>query len=32
MIEFKNVSKTYQTGTVGVKDANFEIDKGEFVF
>ena len=32
MIEFKNVSKVYKTGTVGVKNANFTIDKGEFVF
>ena len=32
MIEFKNVSKTYQTGTVAVKNADFVIEKGEFVF
>ena len=32
MIEFKNVSKVYKTGTVGVKNANFRIEKGEFVF
>lgn len=32
MIEFKNVSKTYQTGTIGVKNANFVINKGDFVF
>jgi len=32
MIEFKNVSKTYSTGTVGVKKANFVIEKGDFVF
>ena len=32
MIEFKNVSKVYKTGTVGVKNANFTINKGEFVF
>jgi len=32
MIEFKNVSKKYPTGTVAVKDANFNIEKGEFVF
>jgi len=32
MIEFKNVSKTYPTGTVGVKKANFVIEKGDFVF
>lgn len=32
MIEFKNVSKTYETGTEAVHDANFNIEKGEFVF
>lgn len=32
MIEFKNVSKTYDTGTVAVKNANFKIEKGEFAF
>jgi cell division transport system ATP-binding protein len=32
MIEFKNVSKIYATGVEAVKDASFEIDKGEFVF
>ena len=32
MIEFKNVSKTYSTGTEAVNNANFKIDKGEFVF
>ena len=32
MIEFKNVSKTYSTGTEAVHNANFKIDKGEFVF
>jgi cell division transport system ATP-binding protein len=32
MIEFKNVSKIYSTGTEAVKDANFTIDKGEFAF
>ena len=32
MIEFKNVSKVYNTGTEAVKDANFTIDKGEFAF
>ena len=32
MIDFKNVSKVYKTGTVGVKNANFTINKGEFVF
>ena len=32
MIEFRNVSKTYDTGTDAVKNANFKIDKGDFVF
>ena len=32
MIEFKNVSKIYETGTEAVHDATFTIDKGEFVF
>jgi cell division transport system ATP-binding protein len=32
MIEFKNVSKIYATGVEAVKDASFEIEKGEFVF
>ena len=32
MIEFKNVSKVYDTGTEAVHNANFKIDKGEFVF
>lgn len=33
MIEFKNVSKKYATSsTIAVKDANFNIEKGEFVF
>jgi len=32
MIEFKNVSKVYDTGTEAVNNANFRIDKGEFVF
>ena len=32
MIEFKNVSKTYETGTVAVKNANFKIEKGDFAF
>ena len=32
MIEFKNVSKVYSTGTEAVHDATFTIDKGEFVF
>ena len=32
MIEFRNVAKTYDTGTKAVKNANFVIDKGEFAF
>ena len=32
MIEFRNVTKTYDTGTKAVKNANFKIDKGEFAF
>ena len=32
MIEFKNVSKVYETGTEAVHNVNFKIDKGEFVF
>ncbi len=32
MIEFKNVSKMYDTGTEAVHNANFKIEKGEFVF
>ena len=32
MIEFKNVSKTYDTGTKAVKNASFVIEKGDFAF
>lgn len=32
MIEFKNVSKTYSTGTEAVHGANFVIEKGDFTF
>lgn len=32
MIEFKNVSKTYSTGTEAVHNANFTIEKGDFCF
>lgn len=32
MIEFRNVSKLYNTGTEAVHDATFTIDKGEFAF
>ncbi len=32
MIEFRNVSKTYDAGVVAVRNANFLIEKGEFCF
>ncbi len=32
MIEFKNVSKVYSTGTEAVHNATFSIEKGEFAF
>ena len=32
VIEFRNVSKTYGTGTEAVHNANFVIDKGDFAF
>ena len=32
MIEFRNVSKTYNTGTEAVHNANFVINKGDFAF
>ena len=32
MIEFRNVNKTYGTGTEAVHNANFKIEKGEFAF
>lgn len=32
MIEFKNVSKIYSTGTEAVHNANFTIEKGDFTF
>ena len=32
MMEFRNVSKTYDTGTEAVHKANFNIEKGEFAF
>lgn len=32
MIEFRNVSKTYDTGTEAVHNANFRIEKGDFAF
>lgn len=31
MIEFQNVSKVYPNGTVGLKEINLKIEKGEFV-
>ncbi len=32
MIEFKNVSKIYDNGTVALRNLDLKIDKGEFVF
>ena len=32
MIEFKNVSKKYSTGTEAVKNVSFRINKGDFAF
>ncbi len=32
MIEFRNVKKSYPSGTVALKDVNLHIDDGEFVF
>ena len=32
MIEFRNVSKTYETGVEAVNNASFKIEKGEFAF
>lgn len=32
MIEFKNVSKTYDTGNKAIKNVNITIEDGEFVF
>lgn len=32
MIEFRNVSKTYDNGTVALKNVNIRIEDGEFVF
>ena len=31
MIEFKNVSKVYPNGTVGLDNVNLTIEQGEFV-
>ena len=32
VVEFKNVSKIYENGTVALKDISLNISKGEFVF
>src|SRR4051794_385332 len=32
VIEFKNVTKTFESGDVGLKEATFSIRRGEFVF
>jgi cell division transport system ATP-binding protein len=32
LVEFKNVTKKYQNGTVALKDASLRVGKGEFVF
>ncbi len=32
MIEFRNITKVYPNGTVGVRDISMHIKKGEFVF
>ena len=32
MVEFKNVCKAYENGTLALKNVNLNIDKGEFVF
>ena len=32
LLELKNVSKIYNTGTEAVHDATFSIEKGEFAF
>lgn len=32
MIEFKDVTKRYANGTIGLQDASFRIEKGEFIF
>lgn len=32
MIDFKNVTKRYSNGTIGLQDATFKVNKGEFVF
>jgi cell division transport system ATP-binding protein len=32
LIDFKNVTKRYSNGTIGLQDATFKVNKGEFVF
>ena len=32
MIEFLNVNKNYEHGVAALKNINFKIEKGEFVF
>ncbi len=32
IIDFKNVTKVFDTGTVALDGVNFQVDKGEFVF
>lgn len=32
MVEFTNVTKKYSNGTIGLRNANLKINKGEFVF
>ncbi|MGA2522267.1 MAG: cell division ATP-binding protein FtsE [Acidimicrobiales bacterium] len=32
MIRFENVTKTYKTGSIALRDVSVDIDKGEFVF
>lgn len=32
MIEFNDVTKRYSNGTIGLQDATFKVNKGEFVF
>lgn len=32
MVEFRNVSKTYENGTVALKNVSLNVEKGEFVF
>src|SRR6202041_170728 len=32
MIRFENVTKTYKSGSIALRDVSIDIDKGEFVF